>query len=95
MCPRSMRARQGRSPLPRRTSGPYGQRVDRELRETHSAVVAMVGDRAYKVKKPVRLPFLDFSTVGARRAVAEREVALNRRLAPDVYLGAPIPSRSS
>jgi hypothetical protein len=47
----------------------------------------MVGDRAYKVKKPVRLPFLDFSTVEARRAVAAREVALNRRLAPDVYLG--------
>ena len=57
------------------------------LRETHSAIVAMVGDRAYKVKKPVRLPFLDFSTIEARRAVAAREVALNRRLAPDVYLG--------
>ena len=57
------------------------------LRETHSAIVALVGTRAYKVKKPVRLPFLDFSTVEARRRVVEREVALNRRLAPDVYLG--------
>jgi len=61
--------------------------VDPTLRETHSAVVAMVGDRVYKVKKPVRLPFLDFSTNDARRAVCGREVALNRRLAPDVYLG--------
>jgi len=61
--------------------------VDPALRETHSAVVAMVGDCVYKVKKPVRLAFLDFSTVEARRAVCAREVALNRRLAPDVYLG--------
>ncbi|GMU77592.1 MAG: hypothetical protein AMXMBFR46_03910 [Acidimicrobiia bacterium] len=61
--------------------------MDDLVRETHSAIVVMVGDRVYKVKKPVRLAFLDFSTVAARRAVAAREVALNRRLAPDVYLG--------
>ncbi|MCA9638972.1 MAG: hypothetical protein KC420_23250, partial [Myxococcales bacterium] len=61
--------------------------MDPTVRETHSAVLALVGDRAYKVKKPVRLPFLDFSTVAARRTAVEREVALNRRLAPDVYLG--------
>ncbi|KOV81801.1 hypothetical protein ADL01_10960 [Streptomyces sp. NRRL WC-3618] len=46
-----------------------------------------VGDRAYKVKKPVDLEFLDYTTVAARRAACEREVALNRRFAPDVYLG--------
>jgi hypothetical protein len=61
--------------------------VDVEIRETHSAIVALVGDRVYKVKKPLRLPFLDFSTAAARRRVAHREVELNRRLAPDVYLG--------
>jgi aminoglycoside phosphotransferase family enzyme/predicted kinase len=55
--------------------------------ETHTAAVVFFGDRAYKVKKPVVMPFLDFSTVERRRAVCEREVALNRRLAPDVYLG--------
>ena len=55
--------------------------------ETHSAVVVMVGDRAYKVKKPVNLGFLDFSTRAAREAAVHREVELNRRLAPDVYLG--------
>jgi aminoglycoside phosphotransferase family enzyme/predicted kinase len=55
--------------------------------ETHAAVVFLVGDRAYKLKKPVDLGFLDFSSEPKRRAVCQREVALNRRLAPDVYLG--------
>lgn len=57
------------------------------LRETHSSVVVMIGDRAYKVKKPVDLGFLDFRTRRARQAACEREVELNRRLSPDVYLG--------
>ena len=57
------------------------------LAETHSAIVFFVGDRAYKLKKPVDLGFLDFSTPEARRAACHREVELNRRLAPDVYLG--------
>jgi aminoglycoside phosphotransferase family enzyme/predicted kinase len=55
--------------------------------ETHSAVVFFFGDRAYKVKKPVDLGFLDFRTVTARKAACDEEVRLNRRLAPDVYLG--------
>lgn len=55
--------------------------------ETHSAWVFMVGDRAYKLKKPLDLGFLDFSTREARERVCHREVELNRRLAPDVYLG--------
>lgn len=55
--------------------------------ETHSAYVFFVGDRAYKLKKPVNLGFLDFTTREAREAVCHREVELNRRLAPDVYLG--------
>ena len=55
--------------------------------ETHSAVVFFLGDRAYKVKKPVDLGFLDFRDRAVREAVCHREVELNRRLAPDVYLG--------
>lgn len=55
--------------------------------ETHSAVVVFLGDRAYKVKKPVDLGFLDFTTPGAREEACRNEVELNRRLAPDVYLG--------
>ena len=55
--------------------------------ETHSAVVYFAGNRACKLKKPVRLGFLDFSTVLARAQACARETELNRRFAPDVYLG--------
>ena len=57
------------------------------LAETHSAVVVFLGDRAFKLKKPVDLGFLDFTTSEARAAVCHQEVELNRRLAPDVYEG--------
>jgi uncharacterized protein len=58
-----------------------------DVSETHSAVVFFAGDRAYKLKKPVNLGFLDFSTLAARGAACQREAELNRRFAPDVYLG--------
>jgi aminoglycoside phosphotransferase family enzyme len=54
--------------------------------ETHSATVLFAGDPAYKWKKPVDLGFLDFRTVEARRDACRRELELNRRLCPDVYL---------
>jgi aminoglycoside phosphotransferase family enzyme/predicted kinase len=56
------------------------------VRETHVSVLFFVGDRVYKLKKPVTLDFLDFSTRAARERVCRRELELNRRLAPDVYL---------
>lgn len=55
--------------------------------ETHSGAVVFLGDYAYKLKKPVDLGFLDFRSQEARLAACHREVELNRRLAPDVYLG--------
>ncbi len=55
--------------------------------ETHVSVLVFAGNRAYKLKKPVALGFLDFSTRQAREAACRREVEPNRRLAPDVYLG--------
>jgi aminoglycoside phosphotransferase family enzyme/predicted kinase len=58
-----------------------------EVHQTHISVVFLAGDVAYKVKKPVRLPFLDFGTLERRRHFCEEEVRLNRRLVPDVYLG--------
>jgi hypothetical protein len=58
-----------------------------DVRETHIGVVFLLGDRAYKLKKPVKTGFLDFSTPQRRLAACRREVELNRRLAPDVYLG--------
>ncbi|GGY88978.1 hypothetical protein GCM10010300_36370 [Streptomyces olivaceoviridis] len=55
--------------------------------ETHTATLLFLGDRAYKLKKPVDLGFLDYTTVAARRTACEREITLNRRFAPDVYVG--------
>lgn len=57
------------------------------ITETHTAVVVLAGDRAYKAKKAVRFPFVDLTTTALRRRACEREVELNRRFAPDVYLG--------
>jgi len=66
----------------------YPRRADRvETIETHISRVFLAGDYAYKVKKPVALGFLDFSTLEARRFYCEEELRLNRRTAPDLYLG--------
>ena len=53
--------------------------------ETHMSQVFLAGDRVYKLKKPVRFPYLDFSTLARREAACRAELKLNRRLAPDVY----------
>ena len=55
--------------------------------ETHSSLVFLGETVVYKLKKPVRFDFLDFSTAEKRHLACEQEVRLNRRLAPDVYLG--------
>lgn len=55
--------------------------------ETHISWVFLTQHHAYKLKKPVRHTFLDFSTLEARHRDCEEEVRLNRRLAPDTYLG--------
>ncbi|MBI9073760.1 MAG: AAA family ATPase [Desulfatibacillum sp.] len=61
--------------------------VDRvEVHSTHISLVFVAGDFAYKIKKPLNLGFLDFSTLKKRRQACEDELALNRRLAPDIYL---------
>lgn len=62
-----------------------------ECIQTHISHVFIVGDRVFKLRKAVAMPFLDFRSRDARNEDCVREVALNRRLAPDVYLGiAPI-----
>ncbi|MBW6485126.1 MAG: AAA family ATPase [Syntrophobacterales bacterium] len=58
-----------------------------ELLETHISWVLLAGDYAYKIKKPVKLPFVDYSSLKARRAFCEAELMLNSRYAPDIYLG--------
>jgi aminoglycoside phosphotransferase family enzyme/predicted kinase len=58
-----------------------------QLVETHISWVLLAGEFAYKIKKPVRLSFLDFSTLDARHRCCDEELRINRRLAPALYLG--------
>jgi aminoglycoside phosphotransferase family enzyme len=53
--------------------------------ETHISWVFLTGEWAYKVKKPVALGFLDFTTLESRRHFCHEELRLNRRLAPNIY----------
>jgi hypothetical protein len=55
--------------------------------DTHAALVFLAGDRALKIKRAVRFPFLDFSTLGKRRAACEAEIKVNRAFAPAIYRG--------
>ena len=65
----------------------YPHRVDEiRLVETHISSVLLTGRYAYKLKKPLKLPFLDFSTRARRRHFCAEELRLNRRLAPELYL---------
>ena len=57
-----------------------------ELHETHISWVFVAGELAYKVKKPLQLPFLDYGTLERRHEMCRQELILNRRLAPDYYL---------
>jgi uncharacterized protein len=57
-----------------------------ELHETHISWVILTGPFAYKIKKPVDLGFVDFTSLARRRFFCEEELRLNRRLAPDLYL---------
>jgi aminoglycoside phosphotransferase family enzyme len=65
----------------------YPRRPDAVVRrETHMSWVFVAGDMAYKLKKPVRFSYLDFSTIERREAACRAELSGNRRLAPRVYL---------
>ncbi|XHO97014.1 AAA family ATPase [Azospirillum sp. A26] len=55
--------------------------------DTHAASVFLAGDRALKLKRAVRYPYLDYSTVGKRHAACAEELAINRRTAPALYRG--------
>src|SRR5574340_203450 len=56
------------------------------VKQTHASAVLLAGERAYKLKKPMNLGFLDYSTPMLRRNFCIQESLLNRRLAPQVYL---------
>src|SRR3954447_20425272 len=65
------------------THGASVRRID-----THAAAVFLAGDRAYKVKRAVRFPFLDYSTLAKRKAACDAELSVNEPFAPQIYLGA-------
>ncbi|TVR98259.1 MAG: hypothetical protein EA406_07670 [Rhodospirillales bacterium] len=54
--------------------------------ETHASVIFLAGDRAYKLKRAVKFPYLDYSTVELRRRFCQAELRINKRTAPDIYL---------
>jgi aminoglycoside phosphotransferase family enzyme/predicted kinase len=63
------------------------RQLDASLVETHCSWVLIGRDEAWKIKKPITLPFLDYATPALREAACREEIRLNRRLAPDLYLG--------
>jgi aminoglycoside phosphotransferase family enzyme/predicted kinase len=67
--------------------GAYPHFVDRiELLTTHISWVLLAGDYAYKIKRPVRYPFIDLTSLERRRLLCEEELRLNRRFAPELYI---------
>lgn len=70
-------------------AAPATHGIDGEVRriDTHAAAVFLAGPRAYKIKRPVRFPFLDFSTLALREAACRREISVDRPIAPSIYRG--------
>jgi len=66
--------------------GRLGENDAIEQIHTHGAVVFLAGDDAYKIKRAVKYPFMDFSTLARREAVCRRELEINARTAPQIYL---------
>ncbi|MEI8083164.1 MAG: AAA family ATPase [Actinomycetes bacterium] len=65
---------------------PFRARIDAEVIETHISWVLLDSTHAYKVKKPVLMPFLDYTTAERRKFFCDQELRLNRRFAPQIYL---------
>ncbi|MDQ0132886.1 aminoglycoside phosphotransferase family enzyme/predicted kinase [Neorhizobium galegae] len=65
----------------------YGLTGPVERMETHISMIFLVGDRVYKLKKALKLPYVDFSTPTIREDACRKEVALNSETAPDLYIG--------
>ena len=63
--------------------------------DTHAAIIFLAGDHAYKLKRAVRYPYLDFSTAAHRKAVCEAELALNLRTAPELYCRVEVVGRDA
>ena len=66
-----------------------------DIIETHASIVFLAGPHAYKLKRAVKYPYLDFSTAARRRAACTAELRLNRRTAPQLYLEVRAISRAA
>ena len=65
----------------------YGPRIHTvERHETHGAIVFLAGEHAYKLKRAVKFTYMDYSTVDRRREMCARELTVNKRMAPELYL---------
>lgn len=67
--------------------GLFGKRSPVEVMTTHASMIFLAGERVYKLKRAVRFPYLDYSTAQQRHAACMAEFCLNRRTAPDLYIG--------
>ena len=63
--------------------------------DTHGAVVFLAGERAYKLKRAVKFPYMDFSTPARRAAMCAAEIEINHKLAPEIYLGTAAVTRGA
>jgi aminoglycoside phosphotransferase family enzyme/predicted kinase len=97
MRPETQMASESTSPLPFPLTGllspaayPHAVTLPVRVAETHVSWVLLTGHWAYKIKKPLRLAFLDYSTLERRRRLCEEELRLNRRHAPGLYLGVSV-----
>src|SRR5437773_5682222 len=74
----------------------YGAGVERvHVIQTHASMVFLAGEYAYKLKRAVKYPYLDFATAERRRVACEAELHLNRRTAPELYLEVRALTRSA
>src|SRR5580658_2173808 len=77
-------------------SAAYGGKAEPVKRiDTHAASVFLSGERVLKVKRAVRFPFLDYSTLAKRKAACEAELAVNAPYAPEIYRGVVAITRES
>lgn len=68
-------------------SSAYGEKEPPSIHQTHGSIVFLAGSHAYKLKRDVKFPYMDYSTPALRKAMCERELEVNKRTAPEIYEG--------
>jgi len=65
----------------------HGEKEPPSIHETHGSIVFLTGSHAYKLKRDVKFPYMDYSTPALRKAMCLRELEVNKRMAPEIYEG--------